>query len=95
VKSQGFPRGAGLGTADWGKVGGDSNGISPAQRGEIYRCCAHVAYETTPRVVGLVEVEMGTKTWWLSSCSPHCLNNCCGNLHLPTSLYTALAYNAS
>jgi hypothetical protein len=35
-----------------GKAGGAiSNGISQAQRGEIHRCCVHVAYETTPRVV--------------------------------------------
>jgi hypothetical protein len=28
--------------------------------------------------ITLTHVEMGTKTGWLSPCSPHCMNNCCG-----------------
>jgi hypothetical protein len=35
----------------------DDQGMAKAQKGEIRRCYAHVADETTPRVVGLVERE--------------------------------------
>ena len=45
--------------------------------------------------ITLTHVEMGTKTWWhLTPLSPlH--EQLLRYLHLPTSLYTALAYNTS
>ena len=50
----GVSRCEGLDTAGWEKPGGGavSNGVPQPQRGEIHRRYAHVAYETTPRVVG-------------------------------------------
>ena len=51
AEDSGVSRGEGLGTAGWEAGGDDFKRDFKAQRGEIPRRCAHVAYETTPRVV--------------------------------------------
>jgi hypothetical protein len=56
AEATGVPSGEGLGTAGFGRKGGeDYKGIAKVQKGEIRRRAAHVADETTPRVVYLVE----------------------------------------
>jgi hypothetical protein len=56
TEATGVPSGAGLGTAGFGREGGeDDQGMAKAQKGGIRCYYAHVADETTPRVVGLVE----------------------------------------
>src|SRR6266699_4955183 len=55
AEATGVSSGEGLGTAGCGREGEDDKGITKAQKGELRRRYAHVADETTPRVVGLVE----------------------------------------
>ena len=56
VEPQGFPWGDGLRKGAFGLRGGRiSNGIAKAQRRETSLRCAHVAYETTRHVMGLVD----------------------------------------
>ena len=55
AEATGVPSGEGLRTAGCGREGEDDKGMAQAHKGELRRCDAHVADETTPRVVGLVE----------------------------------------
>jgi len=57
LKPQGFPRARASGRPVVAGRGEDFNGIAQAHKGERRRRDAHVADETTPRVVGLVESE--------------------------------------
>ncbi len=56
--SQVFPRADGLRTAGWGEA--ISNRILKRKGVEIRLHCAHLPYETTCHVVGLVEVKYST-----------------------------------
>src|SRR5205807_10151398 len=49
LKPQGFPRARASGRPVVEGRGEDCNGMAKAQKGEIRRCDAHVADETTPR----------------------------------------------
>src|SRR5207253_3824965 len=55
LKPQGFPRARASGRPVVEGRGEDDKGMTKAQKGELRRRYAHVADETTPRVVGLVE----------------------------------------